>query len=130
MVKRTGDFIVSRGYRITASDKYIPNLDSGWYGFDLDGTLVKHEGGGVDTIGEPVPEMWARLVKYISMGRRCKIFTARADDPVQCLSIQNYLKARGMPPIEVTNKKDYLMVYCYDDRARQVLPNLGIVVGE
>lgn len=112
-------------------EPYVPDVNAGWIGFDLDGTLARHgSGDGIGGIGEPIQPMLKRLMSYLKVGVRCKIFTARADDFRQVRMVQRWLVSQGVPPLEVTNKKDYLMIYNYDDRARQVVPNLGVVVGE
>lgn len=108
---------------------YTPDPFAAWIGFDLDCTLAIY-GGNIDGIGDPILPMLNRLKAYLEKGMRVKIFTARADDRREVYKIQKWLVALGVPPLEVTNKKDYQMLYCYDDRARQVVPNMGIVVGE
>lgn len=110
---------------------YSPDLHAPWVGFDLDGTLARHKpGSSVSRIGDPVPAMMQRLRQYLALGVRVKIFTARAGDFAQVRLVQQWLVGQGVPPLEVTNKKDYLMLYNYDDRARQVVPNQGVVIGE
>ena len=105
----------------------VPNLNQSWIGFDFDGTLVRHEH---PDIGEPVPRMMQRLKKYLDEGKRVKIITARGANPNECDKIQRFLVNLGLPALEVTDRKDYLMEYMYDDRARQVIMNTGVVVGE
>ena len=61
-------------------------------------------------------------------GVRVKIFTARASDPEQMPLIQNWLKANGLPPLEITNIKDYNMIRLYDDRSIQVEQNTGRII--
>lgn len=110
---------------------YTPDLEAAWVGFDLDGTLAFHApGSNILSIGEPIQPILNILKGCLDSGLRCKIFTARADRQVQVIMIQNWLQSIGVPPLEVTNVKDYKMLYFYDDRARQVLSNRGIVVGD
>ena len=51
---------------------------SGWYGFDLDGTLAKYDGWkGIDHIGEPVKLMVDLIKRMHAEGKVVKILTAR-----------------------------------------------------
>lgn len=51
---------------------------TGWYGFDLDGTLAKYDKWeGIDHIGEPVVPMVKLIRKMHEEGRVVKILTAR-----------------------------------------------------
>ena len=51
---------------------------SGWYGFDLDGTLAKYDGWkGIDHIGEPVKPMVDLIKRMHSECKVVKILTAR-----------------------------------------------------
>jgi hypothetical protein len=95
-----------------------------WVGFDFDGTLAREH-----TL-EPVPLMLKRLQMYLDRGIECRILTARGNDPRGINLVKTWLKDHNLPDLEVTSKKDYQMIVLYDDRARQVLQNQGIVVGE
>jgi hypothetical protein len=98
----------------------------GWIGVDLDGTLAEYHGWrGADHIGDPVPAMMARVRKWIAAGVTVKIFTARATLPEQIPPVQAWLARHGLPPLEVTNVKDFGMVELWDDRCIQVRPNTG-----
>ena len=100
-----------------------------WIGIDLDGTLAHFDGGSnLCRIGPPVPLMLERVKKMLADGVRVKIFTARASDPEQMPLIQNWLKANGLPPLEITNIKDYNMIRLYDDRSIQVEQNTGRII--
>ncbi len=100
-----------------------------WIGFDLDGTLaVWKSGQNILTIGKPIPKMVARLKRYIGQGHRVKIFTARADRKEQVKLIKTWLKDNGLPDLEVTNVKDFMMVKLYDDRAVAVEANTGKIL--
>jgi hypothetical protein len=105
-----------------------------WYGFDLDGTLAKHEPGqGVGRVGEPVLLMVAELRRHLMAGHECRIMTARVscrnerEVAQQTEIIHAWLEAQGLPRLRVTCCKDYAMVALYDDRAIQVVPNDGRV---
>jgi len=95
-----------------------------WIGFDFDGTLAKER-----TL-EPVEPMMKRLRGYLEQGIEVRILTARGNSEHEIQMVKRWLAAQGLPALEVTNRKDYQMIYLYDDRARQVIPNTGIVVGE
>lgn len=99
----------------------------GWIGVDLDGTLAHYSGyKGPEHIGEPVPAMLLRVRSWIIEGQYdVKIFTARAEDPVSVVAIEAWLQKHELPALEITNKKDFLCVQIWDDRAVQVIPNTG-----
>lgn len=109
-------------------------LNSGWVGFDLDGTLAKYDGWkGHQHIGAPIPNM-IRLLKAISADYEVRIFTARAsgeESSERSQSIQAIeawcLKHIGRI-LPITCVKDYRMVTLYDDRAIQVEFNTGRIV--
>jgi hypothetical protein len=103
-----------------------------WVGFDLDGTLAEYDGVfNLLEIGSPVPKMLDRLLAVIAEGKYAvKIFTARAEFPGQKELIEMWLSKWGLPKLDITDRKDFLMAYCFDDRSRQVIPNTGVVVGD
>ena len=100
--------------------------EEGWIGVDLDGTLAHDTGWhGPEQIGPPIPEMLERVRNWLNEGRRVKIFTARATIPQQIPPIRDWLRAQGLPELEVTNVKDFAMIECWDDRAVEVITNTG-----
>lgn len=105
-----------------------------WVGFDLDRTLAHYESGSWPKIGEPVPAMVEVLKEHLAAGVRVKILTARAwsEDPDRDKHIRAVkdwcLKHIGQE-LEVTAEKDYGMIRFYDDRAVQVEPNTGRLIG-
>lgn len=106
----------------------------GWVGVDLDGTLARYDGWvGVTHIGEPVPAMRDRVVRWLEQGFDVRIFTARVSRPEQEPEAREAIEAwcrehigRVLP---ITNVKDTKMVELWDDRAVQVIPNTGEPVG-
>lgn len=96
---------------------------SGWIGVDLDGTLAYHAGGM--GIGAPIPKMMARVKQWIAEGKTVKIMTARASEPVLIPDVQLWCEQQGIGGLEVTNQKDFAMLELWDDRAIQVIPNVG-----
>lgn len=110
---------------------------NGWIGVDLDGTLAFYDHWrGIDHIGDPIPAMITRIRTWLAEGKVVKIFTARvstADEEEKRAVIQHihaWLQRHGLPPLEVTNVKDFGMIELWDDRAMQVIPNSGIAVAE
>ena len=95
-----------------------------WIGVDFDGTLAK------EYTLEPVIPMIRRIREWLADGIEVRIVTARATHKESIDQVKEWLKAHGLPNLEVTNKKDYQMVLLYDDRARQVITDTGEVVGE
>jgi hypothetical protein len=104
-----------------------PSNQQPWIGVDLDGTLAEATPWqGMSHIGPPVPLMMRRVQQWLSKGLRVKIMTARAGDPEGVVATQAWLKANGLPELEVTDKKDFGMIELWDDRAIQVVQNQGI----
>ena len=112
-----------------------------WIGVDLDGTLATYgEWTRWDVFGEPVPLMVERVRRWLAAGINVKIFTARVALTVpRCLvtgelvtlemmtgAIQDWLeRSAGLPRLEITCRKDHLMVELWDDRCVQVISNTG-----
>lgn len=98
----------------------------GWIGVDLDGTLAYYDKWrGIEYIGDPIPSMLFRIKKWLADGIKVKIFTARACTPEAIPYIQKWLVQAGLPVLEITNIKDYLMIELWDDRAIQIIQNEG-----
>ncbi len=110
---------------------------SGWIGVDLDGTLAHYDGfvGGT-VIGKPIPLMVERVKRWLEEGREVRIFTARIshEDPDDKrlieIAIKRWCVLHLGEALAVTNVKDFGMVELYDDRAVQVIPNTGELVGK
>lgn len=101
----------------------------GWIGVDLDGTLAKCEPNKSPRhIGDPVPQMLKRVRHWINTGRTVKIFTARAGDPHDEISIHQWCVRHGLPKLEITNRKDHKMLALWDDRAVGVVRNTGLPI--
>lgn len=111
---------------------------SGWYGFDLDGTLAddsKVEKYNPYIIGPPVPAIVNLIKQFLSEGKTCKIFTARVhlhdESKKQAMisRIQDYLEREcKLPRLDVTNIKTTSMRALYDDRAFHVIRNTGVIL--
>jgi hypothetical protein len=92
-----------------------PSNQQGWIGVDLDGTLAEATPWqGMSHIGPPVPLMMRRVQQWLSKGLRVKIMTARAGDPEGVVATQAWLKANGLPELEVTDKKDFGMIELWE----------------
>ncbi|OQS30401.1 hypothetical protein [Chromobacterium violaceum] len=100
-----------------------------WIGVDLDGTLAQYHGAMGEIIGEPIKPMLTRVREWLSVGREVRIFTARAGDPTQLPLITAWLLQHGLPPLEITNIKDFDMIALYDDKAFRVKRNVGYICG-
>lgn len=100
----------------------------GWYGVDFDGTLAEYHGYR-EGLGDPIPEMLARVQQWVDQGREVRIVTARAADPKMIQMIQDWCLRHGLPKLEVTDRKDYSMIELWDDRAVCVEFNTGKVLG-
>lgn len=121
---------------------------AGWIGVDLDGTLARYDGWqGEDHIGEPIPPMLERVKNWVASGVDVRIFTARVDGGEAAIAmgdangerfrdvarVRGYIEAWCLKHVgkvlPVTNKKDYGMIQLWDDRAVQVEPNTGRIIG-
>lgn len=106
-----------------------------WIGVDLDRTLAQYsEWKSPTNIGDPVPQMQATVLRLLLKGKKIKIFTARAhpSNPFQqeaIKAIESWCQTHLGQVLEVTCSKDFEMEYFYDDRAIQVEPNTGRVLG-
>lgn len=107
----------------------------GWVGVDLDATLAEYHGWqGPGHIGEPIPAMVERVKRWLADGREVRIFTARASASDRDLApvieaIEQWCETHIGQKLEVTCVKDFGMVELWDDRAVQVIPNMGVPVG-
>lgn len=101
---------------------------AGWVGIDLDGTLAKYDSWrGVSHIGEPIPAMVDYVKGLLDAGIEIRIFTARCQAGAKAmLAIELWCKVHLGRVLQVTDKKDFGMVFCVDDRAVSVIPNTGI----
>lgn len=106
----------------------------GWIGVDLDHTLAKYKSGyGTNHIvGEPIPLMVERVRDWLRAGYEVRIFTARwcfvEDRSKTEGAIHEWLAKLDLPPLRVTNEKDYEMVALYDDRAVCVEKDTGRII--
>jgi hypothetical protein len=109
-------------------------MANGWYAVDLDGTLAYYdEWRGPKHIGEPIPLMAARVETWLADGKTVKIFTARAastytERELAIEAIQDWTEKHFGVRLEVTAEKDFRMVQLWDDLARQVKENTGVLV--
>jgi hypothetical protein len=110
-------------------------------GVDFDGTAVKYLPGSFAEydpakFGEDIPEMIARMKKWMSQGKEVVIFTARvypsheaeaeiARDAIQGWSLKTFGRV-----LEVTCMKDPYMIQIWDDKAVAVERDTGRVITE
>ena len=92
-----------------------------WVGVDFDGTLARNDNivhsQPPYPLGEPIPEMMARVQSLLAAGITVKIFTARALEPQYIPTIQDWTERNGLGRLEITNQKDFNLIRFYDDRA-------------
>jgi len=110
-------------------------LKKGWVGVDLDGTLAYYNSGdGVDKIGPPIEKMVSFVKRMLDEGVEVRIMTARvgseneAANEVQREMITRWTANILGQALTVTCKKDPGMIVLYDDRAIQVVSNMGEIV--
>lgn len=101
-----------------------------WIGVDLDGTLATYD-GTTNGIGPIVKPMLAKVKTILNNGvYDVRILTARAGVPELIPEVKQWLLDNGLPDLAITDKKDFAMVACYDDRAITIVPNTGLTVDE
>lgn len=103
----------------------------GWIGFDWDGTLVRHERSEGFLRSKPVPiePMMALFKRYIAEGKNVRIVSARACERAGQVLIRRELDYLGITQvIPITNQKDLDMIVLYDDSAKQVVRNEGVLL--
>jgi hypothetical protein len=98
---------------------------------DLDGTLAEYNTWeGVYHIGPPVEKMVDIILKHISDGDTCIIFTSRLSDEVEAPTVRHviraWLKQWNLPYMESTAIKRKEFKIFYDDRARRIAQNQGV----
>lgn len=104
--------------------------DESWIGVDLDSTLAFYDmWRGPEHIGEPVPDMLARVLRWLKEGKRVKIFTARAETPENIPYVEKWCLDYIGQVLPVTNVKDQNMIQLWDDRAVRVEANTGKIIG-
>jgi hypothetical protein len=129
-------------------DQNPPVPAEGWYGFDIDATLAYYDfWKGPDHIGEPILLMVEKLKEHLAKGDNVKIFTARVAvtggwSPYSCQYASTEFARHQTEVIEawclkhigvilpITAVKDFSCIAIYDDRAKQVVPNTGVLVEE
>ena len=118
-----------------------------WIGVDFDRTLATEvEFDGPDSVGDPIELMVYRVKQWLADGEDVRIFTGRVGphpafykdgrpiDPDFTRKSRAAIEAwclrvfgRVLP---ITNEKDFGMKALYDDKAVQVEPNTGRLIGD
>jgi hypothetical protein len=109
----------------------LEGLNNGWIGVDLDGTLAEYS-GYKNEIGPPIEKMVNRVKRWLSAGKEVRILTARATEGKKkhqsLVSIYEWSREHIGEALEVTDRKDPLMIKLYDDRVQQVEEGTGELV--
>ncbi len=95
---------------------------------DLDGTLAHFDGWkGIHDIGDPIPNVLAKLKEKRAEGYAIKIFTARCSDLRAKFFIKRWLEKHDIPYDDITNIKDSSMKEIWDDLAKPLVRNEGFI---
>lgn len=108
---------------------YNENNKNKCYYVDLDGTLAYFERWGeVNEIGEPTSiKYWIKF--WLSKNIEVVIFTARAYKKEAIPFIKKWLLLNGLPPdLRITNVKGLDCDLIFDNNAREVINNTGLIV--
>lgn len=110
-------------------------MSAPWIGVDLDGTLALHPPRGTFdplVIGDPVPDMVARVAGWHAAGWEVRVFTARVCSLVpvaERLKVHDAIRAWTLRHVgvelEATAEKDFAMIQLWDDRAIGVFVDTG-----
>jgi hydroxymethylpyrimidine pyrophosphatase-like HAD family hydrolase len=110
---------------------------------DFDKTLAEHDSSQAydhQHLGEPIPDMVDRVKQALAKGKRVVIFTARVNPgnsyEEQAAATDSYLfiadwciQVFGKHlPITFAKSRDAEEIW--DDRAKEVIPNMGVFVNE
>jgi len=100
------------------------------YYVNLDGCLAIYDRWDcIDNIGEPVESMKAWVLHWLKEGIKIKIFTARAHNLNAIPYIKKWLFLNGFPlDLEITNIKGTDCDMIFDNNAREVLNNQGVII--
>jgi len=118
-----------------------------WIGVDFDKTLATGVAfNGPDSVGDPIEPMVERVKQWLADGEDVRIFTGRVGPhPAYYkdgMPIDSDFASKARAAIEawcvrvfgrvllITNEKDLGMKALYDDKAIQVEPNTGRLIGE
>lgn len=107
-----------------------------WIGVDLDGTLAHYDGWeGADRIGDPVPLMQQRVLRWLAAGIEVRIVTARhsviTEEGSQFFAAwEAWSKTHLGRVLTVTSCKDFGMIELWDDRAVAVEHNTGVALSK
>jgi len=106
--------------------------ERGWIGIGLDGVLAERTAEGLrGEIGRPVANMVARVRDWVDYkGLRVCVLTPRAATAEGAAKVEAWLRKNDLDWLDFTHAKDLHMVEFWDDRAVQVISNLGTRVGE
>lgn len=106
-----------------------------WVGIDLDGTLAFYDKYRAGHIGEPIKPMVEYVKTLLENDVEVKIVTARASTSLiiedeeafeaEMILIRNWCFKHLGKRLEVTDSKDFNMVFLVDDRAVTVEMNTG-----
>lgn len=101
-----------------------------YYYVNFDATLATYNRWkNIGDTGEPIPKMKQKVLSWIQKGIIIKIFTARAYNEENKKHIRKWLILNGFPPnLEITNIKGIECDLIFDDKAREVIHNTGIIV--
>src|SRR5688572_26762967 len=109
----------------------------GWIGVDFDRTLATYEHLQWPRLGDPIPAMVRRVRTWLTQGYEVRIVTARvsqkqtSDALFEQIALLNEWCVKHIGhALPLTAEKDFEMICLYDDRAVQVLPNTGELIGQ
>lgn len=107
---------------------------SGWIGVDFDRTLARHEHAQGLALGEPIPRVVRMVKRWIAAGYDVRILTARVcsllpaeEREAHRRAVMNWCAMHLGKALPVTSEKDFHMWVLFDDRAVNVIPNIGMV---
>lgn len=109
---------------------------------DFDGTLAEYDHWrGVAHLGKPIPEMVRKVHQVLAAGGEVTIFTARVnpghgtwEDALSAtrsyVLIAEWCQRHLGVLLPITHEKSRDWEEMWDDRAKQVIPNMGVFLDE
>lgn len=104
---------------------------------DLDGTLAYYDKWeGIEHIGDPIPLMLERVMKWLKEGKEVVIFTSRlaaakdlGERGTVKYFIEKWCRQHIGQVLKVTDTKGHTAEEFWDDRAVAVEKNTGVIKG-
>lgn len=114
---------------MSKEDLHATSGGKGYILVDFDRTLARYDGWAKHgkNVGEPIPAMVERVVRWLKLGQDVRLFTARASryQPDEMAVLRAWCVQHLGQEIPIQNWKDFGCVAIWDDLAVGVEANTG-----